>query len=124
MQRDRRVLDRAQAFFTAHTITVRRVLTDDGSCYQSQEFAGDLGPQIAHKRTRPYRRQTTGKVERFNRALAAEWAYAQTYRSEEARCATYQEWLHHYNHHLPHTGIGGQSPIDRVGAHSVPGNYK
>ncbi|MCR8691781.1 integrase core domain-containing protein, partial [Rhodococcus pyridinivorans] len=42
---------------------------------------------------------------------------------EEARCATYQQWLHDYNHHRPHTGIGGQSPIDRVGVHNVPGNY-
>ena len=113
---------RAHAFFAAHDITVRRVLTDNGSCYRSKEFASALGPEIAHKRTRPYRPQTNGKVERFNRTLAAEWAYAHTYRSEEARCATYQQWLHDYNHHRPHTGIGGQSPIDRVGVHNVPGN--
>ncbi len=99
------------------------MLTDNGSCYRSKEFACALGPEIAHKRTRPYRPQTNGKVERFNRTLAAEWAYAHTYRSEEARCATYRRWLHDYNHHRPHTGIGGQSPIDRVGVHNVPGNY-
>jgi len=114
---------RAHAFFTAHRITVTRVLTDNGACYRSKEFAAALGSDIVHKRTRPYRPQTNGKVERFNRTLAAEWAYAETYRSEEDRCATYQDWLHHYNHHRPHTGIGGQSPIERVGVHNVPGHY-
>ncbi|MFV1358654.1 MULTISPECIES: integrase core domain-containing protein, partial [Mycolicibacterium] len=42
--------------------------------------------------------QTNGKVERFNRTLTTEWAYAQTYRSEAERAGTYQHWLHHYNH--------------------------
>ena len=114
---------RANDFFAAHHITVTRVLTDNGSCYRSKAFADALGPDIAHKRTRPYRPQTNGKVERFNRTLAAEWAYAETYLSDEARSSTYQAWLHHYNHHRPHTGIGGKSPIDRVGVHNVPGNY-
>ena len=53
-------------------------------------------------------------IERFNRTLAAEWAYAAVYGSDEARAATYQDWIHHYNHHRPHTGIGGQTPSARV----------
>ena len=89
---------RANAFFADHGITVRRVLTDNGNCYRSKTFADSLGEQIAHKRTRPYRPQTNGKVERFNRTLAAEWAYAQTYLSDADRAATYQNWLHYYNH--------------------------
>ncbi|MDQ1200773.1 IS481 family transposase [Rhodococcus sp. SORGH_AS_0303] len=113
---------RAQAYFAAHGVTVTRVLTDNGSCYRSTLFAEALGT-VVHKRTRPYRPQTNGKVERFNRTLAAEWAYAHTYLSDEARAATYQDWIHTYNHHRPHTGIGGQSPIDRVPVRNVPGNY-
>ncbi|MFZ2178904.1 MAG: integrase core domain-containing protein, partial [Rhodococcus sp. (in: high G+C Gram-positive bacteria)] len=42
---------------------------------------------------------------------------------DAARSATYQAWLHHYNHHRPHTGLDGKSPIDRVGVHNVPTNY-
>ncbi|MCA2246155.1 transposase, partial [Mycobacterium sp. WUMAC-067] len=91
-----------------------------GSCYRSKNFAEALGPDITHKRTRPYRPQTNGKVERFNRTLTTEWAYAQTYRSEAERAGTYQHWLHHYNHHRPHTGIGGMTPIERLRVHNLP----
>ena len=113
----------ANAFFVEHGITVKRVLTDNGSCYRSKLFAETLGPGISHKRTRPYRPQTNGKVERFNRTLAAEWAYAQTYRSESDRAATYQNWLHHYNHHRPHTGLDGKTPIERLRVHNLPVKY-
>jgi transposase InsO family protein len=113
--------ERANAFFNSHGITVLRVLTHNGACYRSHAFRDALGPNIKHKWTRPYRPQTNGKVERFNRTLAAEWAYAKPYRSEETRAADYDTWLHHYNHHRPHSGIGGRSPIQRV--HNVSGSY-
>ena len=106
--------ERANAFFTRAGITVTGVMTDNGSCYRSRAFAAALGEHVKHRRTRPYRPQTNGKVERFNRTLAAEWAYASTYRSETERAATYATWLHHYNHHRPHTGIGGSTPAERV----------
>jgi transposase InsO family protein len=111
---------RANTYFAAAGITVTAVMTDNGACYRSHDFAAALG-EIKHVWTRPYRPQTNGKVERFNRTLAQEWAYATTYLSDEARAATYPAWLHHYNHHRPHTGIGGQTPSDRV--HNLRGNY-
>ncbi|MGF7120660.1 integrase-like protein [Rhodococcus sp. AG1013] len=74
----------------AHQITVKRVLTDNRSCYRSKDFAVALGP-VVHKRTSRYRPQTNGKVERFNRTLAAEWAYGDAYTSEAARTATYRQ---------------------------------
>ncbi|SRR5271157_4294717 len=53
---------RANQFFNEHGFTVKRVLTDNGSCYRSKLFAEALGPNISHKKTRPYRPQTNGKV--------------------------------------------------------------
>lgn len=111
---------RAKTFFATAGITVTAVMTDNGACYRSRDFAAALAG-IQHRRTRAYRPQTNGKVERFNRTLAAEWAYATTYASDQARAATYDAWLHHYNHHRPHTGIGGAVPSDRV--HNLTGNY-
>ena len=78
--------ERANAFFAAHGITVERVLTDNGSCYRSQLFAQTLSAAgITHKRTRPYRPQTNGKVERLNRTLLDEWAYVRPYTSNDER---------------------------------------
>ncbi|SDZ47970.1 IS481 family transposase [Herbiconiux ginsengi] len=111
---------RASVFFADAGIRVQAVMTDNGSAYRSRDLAAALGP-VRHQFTRPYRPQTNGKVERFNRTLATEWAYAATYTSDEARAATYDTWLHHYNHHRPHTGIGGQTPSARV--HNLTGNY-
>lgn len=105
---------RANAYFNTAGITVHRVLTDNGSCYRSRAFAAALGEQITHKRTRPYRPQTNGKVERFNRTMLEEWAYARPYTSEADRVATFATWLHTYNHHRGHTALRGQSPADLV----------
>jgi transposase InsO family protein len=56
---------------------------------------------IAHRRTRPYRPQTNGKVERFNLTLKWEWAYARAYETNLARTEELAHWLHHYNYHRP-----------------------
>jgi transposase InsO family protein len=105
---------RANAYFAGHGITVRRVLTDNGACYRSGLFAAALGEHVAHKRTRPYRPQTNGKVERFNRTMLEEWAYARPYRCEADRVAAFADWLHSYNHHRGHTALGGATPASRV----------
>jgi transposase InsO family protein len=105
---------RAVTWFAGHGVTVERVLTDNGSAYRSKLFAEALGASIKHKRTRPYRPQTNGKVERFNRTLLKEGAYARPYASEAERVAAYADFLHRYNHHRGHTALGGQPPAARV----------
>jgi transposase InsO family protein len=104
---------RANVWFAQNGITVRKVLTDNGACYRSHPFRDALGG-IEHRRTRPYRPQTNGKIERFHRTLADEWAYARLYTSDTERCAAYARWLHTYNHHRGHTALGGQPPASRV----------
>ena len=106
---------RAQSYFESTGITVVRVLTDNGSCYRSKVFAKTLADAaITHKRTRPYRPQTNGKVERFNRTMLEEWAYAHAYLSEAERAAAFPDFLHTYNHHRGHTSLAGKAPADRV----------
>jgi transposase InsO family protein len=105
---------RAVDWFTAHGITVERVLTDNGGCYRSHAWRDAVAETGArHLRTRPYRPQTNGKIERFHRTLLNEWAYQRLYTTEHARRAALPTWLHRYNHHRPHTALGGSSPINR-----------
>jgi transposase InsO family protein len=105
---------RAKAFFASYGITVERVLTDNGPCYRAKEFDKELiDAAIKHTRTKPFHPQTNGKVERYNRTLLNEWAYARPYRSEAARTRALDTWLHLYNHHRHHTAIGGP-PVIRV----------
>jgi transposase InsO family protein len=109
------VLSRAVAWFAARGVVTRRVLTDNGGCYRSfawRDTCTELN--ITHKRTRPYRPQTNGKVERFNGTLVREWARKRLYASESARRNALPAWLHEYNHHRPHSSLGAQPPISRL----------
>ncbi|WP_139170288.1 IS481 family transposase [Mycolicibacterium fluoranthenivorans] len=116
------VLQRAVAWFAEHDVRVERVLSDNGSAYRSyawRDACADLG--ITAKRTRPYRPQTNGKIERFHRTLADGWAYARFYESTEQRNAALPGWLHSYNHHRAHSALGGQSPVTRLT--NLPGHH-
>jgi transposase InsO family protein len=113
---------RAKEFFADHNIEVKAVLTDNGRCYRSTAWLAELTADgIQARYTRPYRPQTNGKAERFNRTLLDEWAYVRTYRSETARRARLAKWLHTYNYHRCHTALGGQPPASRV--NNLPGHY-
>jgi transposase InsO family protein len=109
------VLAHAVAWFAARGVTVERVLSDNGSAYRSHRWAdtcAELG--ITPRRTRPYRPQNNGKIERFHRTLADGSAFKRFYNSETARRAALPAWLHEYNHHRPHTAIGKATPITRL----------
>jgi transposase InsO family protein len=109
------VLRNAVAWFADRGVTVRRVLSDNGGAYRSylwRDTCLELG--ITHKRTRPYRPQTNGKIERFHRTLADGWAFRKFYPSEADRLAALPTWVHQYNHHRPHSAIGKVAPITRL----------
>ena len=115
------VLRRAVAWFADRGVTVERVLSDNGAAYTSfgwRDACAELG--IRPKRTRPYRPQTNGKIERFHRTLADGSAYARFYESESHRRATLPGWLHFYNHHRRHTAVG-DAPISRL--NNLPGHH-
>ncbi|VXB29279.1 transposase [Aeromicrobium sp. 9AM] len=115
------VLRRAVAWFADHGVTVERVLSDNGSCYRSfawRDACDELS--IKHKRTRPYRPQTNGKIERFHRTLADGWAYARFYDTDTQRRAALPGWIHFYNHHRIHSAISG-TPISRL--NNLPGHH-
>jgi transposase InsO family protein len=108
-------LRRAIAFFQRHGMTVRELLTDNGSPYRSAVHAiacRTLG--IRHLRTRPRRPQTNGKAERFIRTMLGGWAYGAIYASSQERTAALDGWLWHYNHRRRHQAIGRQTPITRL----------
>jgi transposase InsO family protein len=108
-------LKAAIAHYQSLGINVERVMTDNGSCYKSFAFRGlckRLG--LKHIRTKPYTPRTNGKAERFIQTSLREWAYAQAYQNSRQRKAELPSWLHRYNWHRPHAGIGDKTPISRL----------
>jgi transposase InsO family protein len=108
---------RAAQFFAAHGIgRIERVMTDNHWSYtRSSDVTGALADLHAkHKLIKPHCPWQNGKVERFNRTLATEWAYRQVFTSNDERSAALPDFLAYYNHRRRHTALGGQPPISRL----------
>ena len=102
-------------YFATLGVTIRRVLTDNGSAFRSQRFAAACRKlRLQHSFTRPYRPQTNGNAERFIQSALREWAYGIPYHHSSERTAMLARWNHHYNWHRPHQGIGGIAPMSRL----------
>jgi transposase InsO family protein len=114
-------LERALAFFAAHGIAARRLMTDNAFAYVKNRSLRELlaASGIKHLTTQPYRPRTNGKVERFHQTMAREWAYGLAYRSHRQRREALPHWLEHYNRRRPHSSLGDRPPISRV--HNVCG---
>jgi len=108
-------LQAAVAYYRSLGVGIRRLLTDNGSCYRSRAFrqaCRRLG--IRHRFTRPYTPRTNGKAERFIQTALREWAYARCYQSSQQRAAHLNPWLHDYNWHRPHASLGYNPPMSRL----------
>lgn len=108
---------RAAAHFATHGITtIERVITDNHFSYRKSHDVQDAMTQLGatHKFIRPHCPWQNGKVERFNRTLATEWAYRQVFTSNTDRAAALAPWLHDYNTQRRHTALGGHPPINRL----------
>lgn len=111
----------ARDWFDRLNVGIDAVMTDNARNFTSTAFAEALAEnRTNHQLTRPYRPQTNGKVERFNRTLADEFLYSYKFRSEPDRRRRLQDWVHTYNLHRHHTAIAG-TPASRV--NNLAGHY-
>jgi transposase InsO family protein len=105
----------AVAYYASLGVTIKRLLTDNGSAFRSHDFRNACKElEICHKFTRAYRPQTNGKAERFIQSALREWAYGIAYNHSNERTAMLAKWQHHYNWHRPHAGIAGLPPMSRL----------
>ncbi|MGV8941865.1 MAG: IS481 family transposase [Lysobacter sp.] len=117
-----RALLQAVRYYRGLGVCFERVLTDNGACYRSRGFRRlirRLG--MRHLRTRPYTPRTNGKAERLVQTSLREWAYARSYICSGQRARAFNDWLHHYNWHRPHAGIGYKPPMTRIPLNNVVG---
>ena len=118
---------RARLWFALQGINVEAVLTDNGSCYKSRLWRQELArTRVTHRRTRPYRPQTNGKVERFHRILLEEWAYIRSWTSEADRQLAYDGFIHFYNHHRSHGALAWATPhetLARLAGDNLPAEH-
>ena len=114
-------LERALAFFAAHGILAKRLMTDNAFAYVKSRSLRELlaNHQIRHLTTKAYRPRTNGKVERFHQTMAREWGRGLSYPSHRQRAHALPHWLNHYNTTRPHSSLGDRPPISRV--HNVCG---
>jgi transposase InsO family protein len=113
-------VERGLAFYAAHGIEPKRLLSDNAFVYRHNRSLHELLTEraIKHLFIRPRRPQTNGKVERFQQTLKREWALGQIYRSSDHRAQALSHRLRYYNERRPHSSLGGQPPLSRV--HNVP----
>src|SRR6476661_2066147 len=112
---------RAAEHFAGHGITaIERVITDNHLSYRRSTDVKNAMTALraTHKFIKPHCPWQNGKVERFNRTLATEWAYRQVFTSNDERTAALAPWLHEYNTRRRHTALKGLPPVSRLSPRS------
>jgi len=113
-------VERGLAFYTAHGIEPKRLLSDNAFVYRRNRSLRELldARRVRHMLIPIRRPQVNGKVERYQQTLKREWALGQIYRSSNHRAEALSHWLRYYNERRPHSSLCSRSPISRV--HNVP----
>lgn len=106
----------AAAFAAAGIVRIERVITDNARNYRGCAVFAEAVSAIGarQKFIRPHCPWINGKVERFNRTLALEWAYRRAYTSNDDRTLALSSWLGYYNTRRPHTACTGRPPVSRL----------
>ncbi|MDA2989430.1 MAG: integrase core domain-containing protein [Actinomycetota bacterium] len=108
---------RALDYFAAQGITrVERVMTDNAWSYRHGSRLRQLlkDRNVTHKFICPHCPWQNGKVKRFDRTLASEWAYRKVFTTNDDRSAALPGFLDDYNRQRRHAAPGGQPPISRL----------
>jgi transposase InsO family protein len=108
------------ARFASKGVTIKRLLTDNGSAYRSKLFnktCRALG--IKHTYTRPYTPQTNGKAERFIQTCLREWAYGRLWNNSQQRTSWLPVFLDYYNNRRAHSALGYRPPASRLGGNNL-----
>ena len=110
-------LRRGVEWFASHGVSVKAVMSDNGSAFVSHAYGqalAELG--LRHLRTRPYRPRTNGKAERFIQTLQNEWAHGRIYASSTERTAALTDYLERHNSTRPHGSLGETELMAAFGA--------
>jgi len=89
-----------------------RLLSDNGSCYVSNEFKKFVKDEkMGHVKGAPYHPQTQGKIERYHRTMKNVVKLENYYFPDDLR-ARLQEFVDYYNNHRYHESLGNITPAD------------
>ena len=96
----------------AHVRHKPRLLSDNGSSYNSGELADWLGKQeMKHVRGAPYHPQTQGKIERWHQTLKNRILLENYFLPGDLE-AQIGLFIEHYNHARYHESLGNVTPAD------------
>jgi len=96
------------------------IMSDNGAEFRGllekehpfETFCNELG--IKHIYTRPYRPQTNGKIEAFNKIIKNEFFCPNTFESEKDLMLNLGNFLFEYNHLRKHGGLNYETPFDKL----------
>ena len=106
-----------------------QILTDNGRVFTGRFFQPPVEVLfdkicrengVEHLLTKPRSPTTTGKIERFHRALRTEFDTRQVFTSLSTAQQALDEWVAYYNTERPHRALDMEPPVTRFGQGTSP----